>query len=57
MPDVREEYPAIAARAQAENVLAWADQCGLRPDTTPPGRSWVPKGRTRLSGSWAAGSR
>ncbi|MFZ3475820.1 IS630 family transposase [Streptomyces sp. 4.24] len=41
------EYPAIAARAKTENaVVAWADQCGLRSDTAPPGRSWAPKGQT-----------
>ncbi|MFE5826464.1 IS630 family transposase [Streptomyces erythrochromogenes] len=44
---LREEYPAIAARAKTEKaVVAWADQCGLRSDTAPPGRSWAPKGRT-----------
>ncbi|GDY33695.1 IS630 family transposase [Gandjariella thermophila] len=42
-----EQYPAIAAQAKAEGaVVAWADQCGLRSDTAPPGRSWAPKGRT-----------
>lgn len=42
-----EKYPAIAARAKAEGAMvAWADQCGLRSDTAPPGRSWAPKGRT-----------
>ncbi|MEU5431536.1 IS630 family transposase [Streptomyces olivoreticuli] len=41
------EYPAIAARAKTERaVVAWADQCGLRSDTAPPGRSWAPKGQT-----------
>jgi hypothetical protein len=44
---LEEEYPAIAARAKTEKALvAWADQCGLRLDTAPPGRSWAPKGRT-----------
>jgi transposase len=44
-----DEYPAIAARAKAEKaVVAWADQCGLRSDTAPPGRSWAPKGQTPL---------
>lgn len=44
---LEEEYPVIAARAKAEKaVLAWADQCGLRSDTAPPGRSWAPQGRT-----------
>jgi transposase len=42
-----EEYPAIAARAKAEGAaVAWVDQCGLRSDAAPPGRSWAPKGRT-----------
>ncbi|MFD1325824.1 IS630 family transposase [Micromonospora sonneratiae] len=41
------QYPAIAARARHENaVVAWTDQCGLRSDTAPPGRSWAPKGHT-----------
>ncbi|MFG2638775.1 IS630 family transposase, partial [Streptomyces sp. NPDC048362] len=44
-----EEFPAIAARAKAEKaVIAWADQCGLRSDTAPPGRSWAPAGQTPL---------
>ncbi|MGW7674125.1 IS630 family transposase [Streptomyces sp. NPDC054775] len=44
---LREEYPAITARATAEHaVVAWADQCGLRSDTAPPGRSWAPAGQT-----------
>lgn len=44
---LEEEYPAIAARAKEEDaVVAWADQCGLRSDTAPPGTSWAPKGRT-----------
>ncbi|MFG3310013.1 IS630 family transposase [Streptomyces wuyuanensis] len=44
---LEEEYPAIAARAKAEKaVMAWVDQCGLRSDTAPPGRSWAPAGRT-----------
>ncbi|MFJ8313294.1 MULTISPECIES: transposase [unclassified Streptomyces] len=44
---LQDEYPAISARAKAENaVVAWADQCGLRSDTAPPGRSWAPKGQT-----------
>ncbi|MFI1301685.1 IS630 family transposase, partial [Streptomyces noursei] len=51
---LRDEYPAIAARAKTENaVVAWADQCGLRSDTAPPGTSWAPKGQTpivRVSG-------
>jgi len=46
---LEEEYPAIAARARAEKALvAWADQCGLRSDTAPPGRSWAPVGRTPI---------
>ncbi|MFE0705262.1 IS630 family transposase [Streptomyces sp. NPDC058872] len=41
------EYPAIAARAKTERaVVAWMDQCGLRSDTAPPGRSWAPAGQT-----------
>ncbi|WP_329461015.1 IS630 family transposase [Streptomyces sp. NBC_01431] len=41
------EYPAIAAQAKAEHaVVAWADQCGLRSDTAPPGRSWAPAGQS-----------
>lgn len=40
------EYPAVAARAKAEHAMvAWADQCGLRSDTAPPGRSWAPAGQ------------
>ncbi|MFI1184604.1 transposase [Streptomyces sp. NPDC020799] len=55
---LREEYPAIAARAEAENAqAAWADQCGLRSDTASPGRSWAPKARLRSCGSRATGSR
>lgn len=42
-----EQYPAIEARAKVEGaVIAWVDQCGLRSDVAPPGRSWAPKGRT-----------
>lgn len=45
-----EEYPAIAARARTEDaVVVWADQCGLRSDTAPPGRCWAPKGRTPVA--------
>ncbi|GAA1301741.1 hypothetical protein GCM10009634_60520 [Saccharothrix xinjiangensis] len=37
--------PASGARTKAENALiAWIDQCGLRSDAAPPGRSWAPKG-------------
>jgi hypothetical protein len=43
------DYPAIEARAKADGAaIAWVDQCGLRSDTTPPGRSWAPKGRTPI---------
>ncbi|WP_171053185.1 IS630 family transposase [Streptomyces marianii] len=41
------EYPRIVARTKEEDaVVAWADQCGLRSDTAPPGTSWAPKGQT-----------
>jgi transposase len=44
---VEVEYPALAARAKAEGAMvAWIDQCGLRSDLAPPGRSWAPKGHT-----------
>ncbi|MGF6889457.1 transposase [Nocardia sp. GAS34] len=29
-------------------MIAWADQCGLRSDTAPPGRSWAPVGQTPI---------
>ncbi|MER7468757.1 IS630 family transposase, partial [Streptomyces sp. NPDC097981] len=46
---LEEEYPAIATRARAEKAeLVWADQCGLRSDTAPPGRSWAPAGHTPI---------
>lgn len=46
---LEETYPAIAARARRERAeLVWADQCGLRSDTAPPGRSWAPAGQTPL---------
>ncbi|MFD6324434.1 IS630 family transposase [Streptomyces sp. NPDC058442] len=46
---LEEEYPAIRARASGEKAeLVWADQCGLRSDTAPPGRSWAPVGVTPL---------
>jgi transposase len=46
---LEEEYPAISARAKQEKAeLVWADQCGLRSDTAPPGRSWAPAGHTPL---------
>ncbi|MEU4806324.1 IS630 family transposase [Actinosynnema sp. NPDC023587] len=48
------EYPAIEARAKAEGAaIAWVDQCGLRSDASPPGRSRAPQDRTpimRVSG-------
>ncbi len=51
---LREQYPAIAARAKEEHaVVARADQYGLRSDTAPPSRSWAPEGQTpivRVSG-------
>ncbi|WP_202919467.1 IS630 family transposase [Saccharothrix deserti] len=44
-----EDCPAIEARAKAEGAaVAWVDQCGLRSDAAPPGRSWAPKGRTPI---------
>ncbi|MGW1616752.1 IS630 family transposase [Streptomyces sp. NPDC002285] len=44
---LKEEYPAITARARAEKaVIAWADQCSLRSDTAPPGSSWALAGQT-----------
>jgi transposase len=46
---LEDEYPAIAAQARRERAeLVWADQCGLRSDTAPPGRSWAPAGQTPL---------
>ncbi|MFD9487315.1 transposase [Streptomyces sp. NPDC059991] len=46
---LEEKYPAIAARAKREKAEpVWADQCGLRSDTAPPGRSWAPAGRTPI---------
>ncbi|MFE5940841.1 winged helix-turn-helix domain-containing protein [Streptomyces sp. NPDC056470] len=48
---LKKEYLAIAARAGAENaVIAWTDQCGLRSDTAPPGRSWPWPARPRSCG-------
>jgi transposase len=53
---LEEEYPAVAARAKAEKAqVAWADQCGLRSDTAPPGRSWAPKDRTPVARGTAGG--
>ncbi|MFC6091564.1 IS630 family transposase [Saccharothrix lopnurensis] len=44
-----EDYWAIEARAKIEGAaIAWVDQCGLRSDAAPPGRSWAPKGRTPI---------
>jgi transposase len=41
-----EQYPAIKARAKAENALVlWGDEMGLRSDD-PVGRSYAPRGRT-----------
>ncbi|MCY0931532.1 IS630 family transposase [Streptomyces sp. H27-H1] len=46
---LEEEYPAIRSKASQEKAeLVWADQCGLRSDTAPPGRSWAPAGQTPL---------
>lgn len=46
---LEEEHPAIAARARKEKAeLFWADQCGLRSDTAPPGRSWAPARHTPI---------
>ncbi|MFB6590041.1 IS630 family transposase [Streptomyces diastaticus] len=46
---LQEEYPAIRARASEEKAeLVWADQCGLRSDTAPPGRSWASAGQNPL---------
>ncbi|WP_461125053.1 transposase [Saccharothrix stipae] len=30
-------------------AIAWVDQCGLRSDAAPPGRSWAPEGRTPIA--------
>ncbi|MBQ0829850.1 transposase [Streptomyces tagetis] len=39
----------IRARASGEKAeLVRADQCGLRSDSVPPGRSWAPAGQTPL---------
>ena len=46
-----EDCPVIEARAKAEGAaIAWVDQCGLRSDAAPPGRSWAPKGAHRSCG-------
>lgn len=43
---VEEQYPAIQARAKAENAeIHWGDQTGLRSDDQV-GRGYAPKGRT-----------
>src|SRR3712207_1504493 len=46
----RREYPAIVARArarQAQGVIFWGDETGLRSDDVR-GRSYAPRGRTPL---------
>ncbi|MBP2337506.1 hypothetical protein JOF41_003684 [Saccharothrix coeruleofusca] len=44
-----EDYPAIEAPAKAEGaVITWVDQCGLRSDAAPPGRSRAPPGPTSV---------
>ena len=43
---LREHYPALKARAKAENALIlWGDEMGLRSDD-PIGRSYAPRGQT-----------
>src|SRR5918912_2670249 len=43
---LRRDYPAIAARAKAENgAVLWGDETGLRPDDVR-GRGSAPRGRT-----------
>lgn len=43
---LKEQYPAIKARAREENALIlWGDEMGLRSDD-PVGRSYAPRGRT-----------
>jgi len=43
---LRQDYPAIAARAKAEGgTIFWGDETGLRSDDIR-GRSYVPQGRT-----------
>ena len=43
---LRRDYPAIAARARAEEgVVFWGDETGLRSDDVR-GRSYAPRGRT-----------
>jgi transposase len=45
---LRQEYPAIMARAkQARGVVFWGDETGLRSDDVR-GRSYAPRGRTPL---------
>ena len=45
---LRREYPAIVARArQAQGVIFWGDETGLRSDDAR-GRSYAPRGRTPL---------
>jgi transposase len=41
-----EQYPAVKARAKAQNaVILWGDEMGLRSDD-PVGRTWAPRGKT-----------
>jgi transposase len=45
---LRRDYPAIAARAEAEDgAVFWGDETGLRSDDVR-GRSYAPRGRTPL---------
>ena len=45
---LREEYPAIAAKAKKENAeIHWGDETGLRSDDVN-GRSYAPKGKTPI---------
>ena len=46
---LNEHYPAIKARAKAENALfLWGDEMGLRSDD-PIGRSYAPRGKTPVA--------
>jgi len=52
---LKEQYPAIQARAKRANALIlWGDEMGLRSDD-PVGRSWAPRGQTPVVN--AAGKR
>lgn len=43
---LKDQYPAIKARARSENALIlWGDEMGLRSDD-PVGRSYAPRGKT-----------